>query len=164
MTNKQECQRQSSQILREFIENDAVYVKNFAPGPRWLPGVVTRRTGPLSYVIRLANEREVRRHVDHVKRSATKVNVPDLIELENPAPIINAGERPKMVAKDTEPPLDSEVVEKSSFPDESTSTLSIDSEQDVAATSTEGQILRRSTRSHQRPEYFGSNIYDGAKN
>ena len=90
--------------------------------------------------------------------------MPDLIELDNPSPIINEDEKPKMVTKDTEPPVDREVVEKSSFPDESPSRSSIDREQDVAATSTEGPILRRSTRSQQRPEYFGSNIYDGAKN
>ena len=41
--------------------------RNFRPGPKWVPGVVDAKLGPLSYLVRLENEELWRRHVDHLK-------------------------------------------------------------------------------------------------
>ena len=51
----------------EDSKGDIVYVKNFSNGPAWLPaGVVVRERGPLRFNVRLADGRDVRRHVDHM--------------------------------------------------------------------------------------------------
>ncbi len=34
----------------------------------WLPGKITKVTGPLSYIIELSDGRSVRRHVDSIRR------------------------------------------------------------------------------------------------
>jgi hypothetical protein len=44
-----------------------VYVKNFAIGSPWLPGVIHRQTGPVSFVVELCDGRQVRRHQDHLR-------------------------------------------------------------------------------------------------
>ena len=55
-------------VLRSFCVGDTVYAKNFASSsPKWLPGVVTQVTGPLSYEIALEQGTTVRRHVDSVR-------------------------------------------------------------------------------------------------
>ena len=53
-------------LLREVWYN---YAENFSATSdiKWLPGKVTKITGPLSYVIELSDGNTVRRHVDHIK-------------------------------------------------------------------------------------------------
>ncbi|XP_064653028.1 uncharacterized protein K02A2.6-like [Lineus longissimus] len=53
---------------RNFEVGDKVYVTNFSSGPCWLKGVITERTGPLSFVVELVDGRMVRRHVDHIRK------------------------------------------------------------------------------------------------
>ena len=52
---------------RQFLEGDSVYVKDFSGKEEWLPGIITKIQGPLSYLVELEDERVVRRHMDHVK-------------------------------------------------------------------------------------------------
>uniref|UniRef100_A0A8C2FFT4 Gypsy retrotransposon integrase-like protein 1 n=2 Tax=Cyprinus carpio TaxID=7962 RepID=A0A8C2FFT4_CYPCA len=47
---------------RSFREGEAVFVRNFARGQRWLPGSIVKESGPRSCVVRLSDGREVRRH------------------------------------------------------------------------------------------------------
>ena len=59
---------------REFAVNDPVFVKNFRPGPDWIPAIVVAKLGPLSYLVETTDKQLWRRHVDHVKsRSATVI-------------------------------------------------------------------------------------------
>ncbi len=59
---------QSTTQCRSFKVADQVWVRNFAPGPKWISGIVHSVSGPVSYVIQLAeNNRLVRRHVNHVR-------------------------------------------------------------------------------------------------
>ena len=53
----------------QFVEGGLVYAENFSATSdiKWLPGKVTKITGPLSYVIELSDGNTVRRHVDHIK-------------------------------------------------------------------------------------------------
>ena len=37
----------------EFKIGQAVMARNFHPGKKWLPGVIEKHTGPLSYRVRL---------------------------------------------------------------------------------------------------------------
>ena len=58
-----------------MVQTDPVFVKNFAPGPNWLPAVVMEKTGPVSFTAELSHGRVVRRHQDHV-RLRTEMNQP----------------------------------------------------------------------------------------
>jgi len=53
----------------QFVEGDLVYAENFSDNSelKWLPGRISKVTGPLSYIIELLNGKTVRRHVDHIK-------------------------------------------------------------------------------------------------
>ena len=57
--------------FRTFQPDDMVYIRNFGQGEKWLPATVVNIQGPLSYVVKLADGREVRRHVDHVRTRRT---------------------------------------------------------------------------------------------
>ena len=35
---------------------------NFSSGPCWLPGVVVNKSGPVSFIVKLLDDRTVRRH------------------------------------------------------------------------------------------------------
>ena len=48
------------------IARPTVLVRNFAPGPTWLPGELLKRTGPVSFTAQLSDDRVVRRHQDHI--------------------------------------------------------------------------------------------------
>ncbi|XP_028304146.1 uncharacterized protein K02A2.6-like [Gouania willdenowi] len=50
-----------------FKQRDCVYVKNFATGSPWLPGIIRSKSGPVSFVVDLLDGRQVRRHQDHVR-------------------------------------------------------------------------------------------------
>ncbi len=52
---------------RSFNLEEAVYVRNYANGPKWLPGVITALRGPLSYDVTLSDDRVIHRHVDQVR-------------------------------------------------------------------------------------------------
>lgn len=65
---KQKANRDNHKHLRVFAPEDKVLVKNFrGTEPKWLAGTVIQRDGQLSYLVRLANQVVVRRHVDHIR-------------------------------------------------------------------------------------------------
>ena len=54
--------------FRELQPGDLVYARNYNGLPKWLPGVVTKCTGPVSVVVDLGEGRGVcRRHLDQVR-------------------------------------------------------------------------------------------------
>ncbi len=58
-------------LSRLFSPGDAVYIKNFgldATSTRWLPGVISHSVGPASYMVKLSNGQETRRHVNHIRK------------------------------------------------------------------------------------------------
>lgn len=52
---------------RPFRLGDCVYVKNFAAGSPWLPGVIQSQKSPVSFVVELSDGKQVRRHHDHLQ-------------------------------------------------------------------------------------------------
>ena len=52
---------------RQANVGDPVYVTNFSSGPCWLPGVVVNKSGPVSFIVKLLDDRTVRRHQYHVR-------------------------------------------------------------------------------------------------
>ena len=57
---------------REFEVGQAVMARNFRPGKKWLPGVIEKRTGPLSYQVRLQAGDCWNRHIDHLRPGEVK--------------------------------------------------------------------------------------------
>nr|XP_034982155.1 uncharacterized protein K02A2.6-like [Zootoca vivipara] len=55
---------------RYLTPEELVWVRNYARGPAWVPGVVTRASGPVSYFVTLDDGRVMRRHIDQLRRRA----------------------------------------------------------------------------------------------
>ena len=51
--NQQKLQHDRHAMQRLIQIGDAVYTKNWRPGPMWIPANVIARTGPVSYQIEL---------------------------------------------------------------------------------------------------------------
>ena len=65
LARKDEVGRDCGRQPRKFQVGDAVMTRNYARGEKWMPGVVSRETGPLSYHVEVGGG-IVRRHVDQV--------------------------------------------------------------------------------------------------
>ena len=77
---KQKLAHDNQKAPRTFEEGDPVFAEDFtASSEKWLPGVIQKVTGPLSYRIQLADGRVVRRHVDNMRaRSHGKRREPEM--------------------------------------------------------------------------------------
>ena len=122
--------------VRQFQEGDWVFARNFRSGPVWLPGVVAKVCGPVSYTVKLEIGITVRRHVDHLQKRTSSVNS-GLHGTEDPLPFT--------------PPVDSE-------------RATTDLQQSTAPSSAGGsgplstqRPVRRSRRHHRPPDRFGFN-------
>ena len=51
---------------RDFFVGQRVMVRNLRPGPRWVPGTLIERKGPLTYLVQVSEGRIWKRHVDHL--------------------------------------------------------------------------------------------------
>lgn len=54
---------------------DAVFARNYSAGDKWIPGVISMKSGPLSYHVTLTDDRVVRRHVDQLQKRTTPGSV-----------------------------------------------------------------------------------------
>ncbi len=52
--------------LREFVISSRVYVRDVL-AKKWLSGTVEKRLGPVTYIVRLQDNRLWKRHVDHIR-------------------------------------------------------------------------------------------------
>lgn len=64
---KQKEQHDMRWRRRTLQAGDEVFVRNFHCGSRWLPGVIERTTGPVSYVVKLTDGRSRRCHHDQMQ-------------------------------------------------------------------------------------------------
>ena len=105
MKQKQHHDTHSKQ--RQFTEGDCVYVKDFSGKEDWLPGIIIKIQGPLSYLVELEDERVVRRHVDHVKSRVSltepKDNHTNDADEVLPPPIVEVPDIPSTVTTDAAP-------------------------------------------------------------
>ena len=58
---------QHARVRPSFKEGDKVYIRNFSDGGRWIEVVVIIILGPLSYLVKLPNGIEVKRHINHIR-------------------------------------------------------------------------------------------------
>ena len=56
--HQQKVRHDTNTRVRTFEVGSTVFVKNFGPGRKWLPGKVTKVTGPVSYQIELTDGRQ----------------------------------------------------------------------------------------------------------
>ena len=92
---------------RTTAVGDTVNVKNFSHGPKWMPGVVVKVTGPVSCEVLLSDERVVRRHVDHIQRRHS--DRPKEAERQLPPSVPEATHLPNDSQETPECPLDEEI-------------------------------------------------------
>lgn len=61
---------------------DTVFVKNYHPGDKWLPGVIQKKTGPVSFVVKLTDGRVCHCHQDQVSRHSVEVSQDSSVDSE----------------------------------------------------------------------------------
>ena len=62
---------------RRLNVDDLVFVRNYHSIDRWLPGVVTKKTGPVTYKVTLTNGQEKRCHLDQLRKRTVDVSDPE---------------------------------------------------------------------------------------
>ncbi len=69
---------------RELKPGDEVFARNYHHGDRWLPGVIQKKTGPVSFHVLLTDGRERRCHQDQLRLRTVDVQIPDRpVELDD---------------------------------------------------------------------------------
>ena len=53
---------------REMIVGQNVMARNFRQGEKWIPGIIVKRLGPLTYLIELKQGLRWTRHIDHLRK------------------------------------------------------------------------------------------------
>ena len=61
---------------RVCTEQDPVFVRNYHQGDKWLPGVISEKTGPVSFKVTMTTGQD-RRHQDHIWKRSPDVEVPN---------------------------------------------------------------------------------------
>ena len=93
VTQKQEKQiKNHSRNPRKtnLDKNSPVMARNYGRGNKWLPGTVERKTGPLSFKVRLKSGNLIKRHQDQLhNRGIPDVSLPeargDLVSEDTPS-------------------------------------------------------------------------------
>ena len=123
---EQAASHDNSKPLRSFNVGDLVYAKDFSSTPLlWIPRTVVKVTGPLSYHIKLTDNRVVRRHVDAIRVRNESSNPSPLNDFPLPQDDLYFPSRTQTPAPPVQPGIPH-------LPP-----------------------VRRSTRLHSRPDYYG---------
>ena len=96
--------------LRTFHEGEAVFVKNFGSGCRWLRGRIVQTLGSVSFRVQLDDGRLRKCHQDHLRprlveddtpemsqlpaEGSLSIPAPDIVEPVTPTPQITPGSQP----------------------------------------------------------------------
>ena len=56
---------------RNFMVGQRVMVRNYRPGPAWIPGTITQAQGPLTFIVCVESGQLWKRHVDQLKSLST---------------------------------------------------------------------------------------------
>ena len=93
---------------RELYMGQSVMVRNLRPGAPWVPGVIVRKLGPLSYQVQVNSGQLWKRHLDHLRvRSDTKQPVDSTVPSESDWSTPDFANQPTENERpSTEPPVD----------------------------------------------------------
>lgn len=148
---RQKKNHDNSKVLREFAVGENVYVKDVRLG-KWWNGVVKARTAPASYIVTCEDGREVKKHVDHIRKghltSSSSTGIWSDIEIQRRYEEIRRNlfpnesiETPPRVQNNNETSSET-ILSPSNVNDENSNST---------GTSSEDVTLRRSTRAHKAP-------------
>ena len=59
---------------RTFNIGQGVLAKNFRSGTKWVPGTITQRLGPVTYLVKVKNDVTWKRHVDQLRSRSEQSN------------------------------------------------------------------------------------------
>ena len=76
----QKKQHDAHAVDRSFVEGDTVFFKNYRPGVKWLPEVIVKKTGPVSFLVRLGDGHERCCHQDQIRKRTVDVTLEPIIE------------------------------------------------------------------------------------
>lgn len=82
--------------LRSFQPKDPVYIRSYGPASEWIPAVIQESTGPVSYKAKTPDGKEVKRHVDLIKKRAIP---PPEMSQDIPTEITDSGQETTSVAE-----------------------------------------------------------------
>lgn len=68
---RQKYSHDGSAQEKTFTVGENVYMRNFGTGSRWVHAVIHEVSGPVSFLVKLDDNRLVRRHQDHLRRCRT---------------------------------------------------------------------------------------------
>ncbi len=140
---------------RQFVVGDSVYVKNFSTGPRWLSGTVVEKSGPVSYVVKLEDNKLARRHVDHMQRQYVELDddTPDpVIPPIQPLPPLPPAETiTPRIAREVPPVSDESSDGSTSNNDVPISDLPVEPTISAAEPAAPPESVRRSQRCRRAP-------------
>ena len=125
--------------LRSFNEDETVYVRNFGPRQKWLPGTIVATTGPVSYRVLLEDGRVWRRHQDHMRQRwekqvssrETESPITPLVPIFEPDVVVNddiatgTDNVPRVSAPETAPVESAETESSSTVQQSGSTTVSI---------------------------------------
>ena len=53
--------------MRSFTVNQKVMVRSYHPGPKWIPATIISQLGPLSFMVKVKNGLEWKRHMEQIQ-------------------------------------------------------------------------------------------------
>ena len=65
-------QNQEKPKTREFQEKESVWARNFGVGEKWIPGVIKKRLGNVTYEVNFEGKSASNRHIDHLRKRGKK--------------------------------------------------------------------------------------------
>ena len=54
--------------LRDFFPGSLVSVRNYQGDAKWIPGIILRKLGPVTYSVDIGKNRTVKRHTDQLRQ------------------------------------------------------------------------------------------------
>ncbi len=72
---KQKEQHDARAHDRFLVMSESMFVHNYQPGDHWLPGVIQRKTGSVSFLIKQLDGRECRCHQDQVRKRTVSLDM-----------------------------------------------------------------------------------------
>ena len=85
LKKEKQVEVEANKQLRQFQEDDPVYIRNYSDGASWIPAKIVVPTGPVSYKTQCLSSGDIsRRHVDQI-RSRISDNIPTAAADESPA-------------------------------------------------------------------------------
>ncbi|XP_057674326.1 uncharacterized protein K02A2.6-like [Corythoichthys intestinalis] len=123
---------------RGLDKGDLVFTRNYSSGPTWIPGAVTKKTGPVSFQVTLGNGQVVRRHIDQVRGRSS----------------ITSATAPVSPERSHEDDPEETTLPELLIPEDDTAVTATSTAQEAAVMADEQPTLRRSQRARKAPEYL----------